>query len=540
MADAAAVRDRADRRVLPAGRARQGRAGRASRAAPASSEAVARFFDELRRAARGVTRARRRRWPTPRRRARAGVRGRSAPRRRAHAAAPTLRFDAARSTEPTRPRGLHDRAHARRSRSSRRSAATTPRRASGWSSSSARPSAGPRRPTSFVWAQVDVAGARASPARRRSRVPVPCTYDLEVAAAKYFYGARRTARCRCASTSTARSSTAATTAGCRSCSSRGAARPRYRLPVEVWREMIDAPLPGQRLGPRCSDDTLERAARATRRERGLPTFDAALARAARERGERRARASSSTRCSTRATRSTRTRRARPRTRRRRRSGSSTRPPTRRSADAPSTTCGSSACVEPAPRRELDGRGALPAGRAASATRRSSARELPRRARPSSPRRRGEFAFDARAAARRGCALRPSRSTTAARASRSASHNTHARSTGRHRPRRGAARSAALDAPGRCASRGGRFVSPLERRPRRCASVNTWPGARHAEDDVRARRRDRAARPPAARAREPRQPLRQHRDRGGAAAARAGAQRRRARGDRRSRTRRCAR
>ena len=45
------------------------------------------------------------------------------------------------------------------------------------------------------------------------------------------------------------------------------------------------------------------------------------------------------------------------------------------------------------------------------------------------------------------------------------------------------------------------------------------------------RSDRAARPPAARAGEPRQPLRRHRDRGGAAAARAGAQRRRARGDR---------
>ena len=44
---------------------------------------------------------------------------------------------------------------------------------------------------------------------------------------------------------------------------------------------------------------------------------------------------------------------------------------------------------------------------------------------------------------------------------------------------------------------------------------------------------RAARPPAALAAEPRQPVRQHRDRGGAAAARAHAQRRRARDDRRA-------
>ena len=84
--------------------------------------------------------------------------------------------------------------------------------------------------------------------------------------------------------------------------------------------------------------------------------------------------------------------------------------------------------------------------------------------------------------------------------------------------------------------GGRFVSPLERQGRRGrrrspASVNTFP-VLLGDEDGGPRRGDRAARPPGARAGEPRQPVRQHRDRGGAAAPRAGAVRRRARGDRR--------
>ena len=104
-------------------------------------EAVAGFFDELRAAAtRAMTRA-----------------GRAAPRSSfrslgaepvEHVGAPALRFHlhverAARAARSTRSRSR------RRSRSSRPGAPTTPRRASGWSSCSARPSAGARRRTPF-------------------------------------------------------------------------------------------------------------------------------------------------------------------------------------------------------------------------------------------------------------------------------------------------------------------------------------------------------------------------------------------------------
>ena len=67
------------------------------------------------------------------------------------------------------------------------------------------------------------------------------------------------------------------------------------------------------------------------------------------------------------------------------------------------------------------------------------------------------------------------------------------------------------------ARGGRFVSPLEAAG--CENVNTWPVLATRDGRRGARRRDLPARPSAARAREPRRPLRRHRDRGGAAAAR---------------------
>ena len=70
----------------------------------------------------------------------------------------------------------------------------------------------------------------------------------------------RTARRRCASTSTAPSSTRPTTGGCRSSRSRGTARPASDMPVEAWREVIDAELPVPRLGAAGPRDA--RAARA--------------------------------------------------------------------------------------------------------------------------------------------------------------------------------------------------------------------------------------------------------------------------------------
>ena len=75
---------------------------------------------------------------------------------------------------------------------------------------------------------------------------------------------------------------------------------------------------------------------------------------------------------------------------------------------------------------------------------------------------------------------------------------------------------------------GRFVSPLESPT--CTNINTWPVL--AADDDSALLGAAIVLPdhPQLAPAEPRQPVRQHRDRGGAAAARARALRRRARGD----------
>ena len=75
---------------------------------------------------------------------------------------------------------------------------------------------------------------------------------------------------------------------------------------------------------------------------------------------------------------------------------------------------------------------------------------------------------------------------------------------------------------------GRFLSQLDAP---CDVGQHVAGAGLARRRRDARGGDRAARPPADRPREPRQPVRQHRDRGGARAPRAGAQRRGARRDR---------
>ena len=74
---------------------------------------------------------------------------------------------------------------------------------------------------------------------------------------------------------------------------------------------------------------------------------------------------------------------------------------------------------------------------------------------------------------------------------------------------------------------GRFVSPLEREGiagaavAACENVNTWPVLATADDTRRAGGADHPPRAPERGPGEPRQPLRQHRDRGGAAAARPG-------------------
>ena len=93
---------------------------------------------------------------------------------------------------------------------------------------------------------------------------------------------------------------------------------------------------------------------------------------------------------------------------------------------------------------------------------------------------------------------------------------------------------------------GRFASPLERTGAvgaavaTCESVNTFPVLATAADDVLLGAAIVLPDHPAAGAREPRRPVRRHRDRGGAAAPRARAQRRRAGRDHRARIRRCGR
>ena len=68
--------------------------------------------------------------------------------------------------------------------------------------------------------------------------------------------------------------------------------------------------------------------------------------------------------------------------------------------------------------------------------------------------------------------------------------------------------------------GRRALRLAARRPQGCEQRQHLAGARHAGRRRGARRRDHAPRPPADRAREPRQPVRLDRDRGGAAAPRA--------------------
>ena len=169
------------------------------------------------------------------------------------------------------------------------------------------------------------------------------------------------------------------------------------------------------------------------------------------------------------------------------------------------------------RRRGVGRGALPAALGRAARGRGAAHR-PERAGPRGVR--APAVARARAAPDRGARRRPP-AREPLRAQRDA-----ARQRG-HRSRRGAAALAHLHPRG-----APHLGGPLPLAARRArGQPEHLSGARHAGRRHGARRDDRAARPSADRAREPRQPLRQHRDRGGPAAPRAGAQRRRARRDR---------
>ena len=422
------------------------------------------------------------------------------------------------------------------------------RAASACSSCSASPSAGPRPPPAS-------AGRRPTRWCRRSRArpssssssPAPTTSSSRRPSTST---GSPTAWRRCASTSTAPSSTRTTTGGCRSSRSRGTARRASSMPVEVWREAIDAVYPYRAWVPVDRDDP--RAPAAAKAERGLPTFDAALDELLDEDEATDARAARAARllaAATRATRSTRTRPGRPRTRPRPRSGSSTRRPTPRSSPTTFDHLRLECVLEAEPEAELRAtvrflqasgerhravERRLELGPAALAELGDGGvgREFELRGRADAPRPRCGCAPSAleRAGPVAGPRLRPqhhrgrSRALERAEALRRQPALDPRRRRGRRRALRLAAR--ARRAPPATAVAGCRRAST----PSRCSPS---PG-----DDAILGGDDRAPRPSADRAREPRQPVRQHRDRGGAAAARPGALRRRARRRSPTRTPRC--
>ena len=181
------------------------------------------------------------------------------------------------------------------------------------------------------------------------------------------------------------------------------------------------------------------------------------------------------------------------------------------------------------RRRGAGRGALPGARRGG-HRAEPALELPRpagRARPSGrPSSSGASTATARDRCACGSSLRCPGRRPGDRARLRVENRTDCERRPRPRRRRCAAR---CSRPTRCC--GSAAAASSRRSSGACAQRQHLPGAGHRRRRRRARRRDRPARPPAARAREPRRPVRLDRDRGGAAAARAGAERRRAGGDR---------
>ena len=110
--------------------------------------------------------------------------------RRRRACRGRRRADAAFALERDRdvgPRGLHHRAD--RADQHRSGAAHLRRRdpRSAWSTCSATPERWAATTHSFLWAHATHARAELHRRRRRFTLPVPCTYDLELAAAKYLY-----------------------------------------------------------------------------------------------------------------------------------------------------------------------------------------------------------------------------------------------------------------------------------------------------------------------------------------------------------------
>ena len=509
-----------DRRLLPAGRDDQGALGGHLRRRAPSRTRSPRSSRDLRAAAPDA-RASSARWPRPapprRHRARASRCSSVEPVRARRGADAALRPRA--STEPLGPRGLHDRADGADPHRPGAAQPTTPRRARALVELFGAPER---------WARDD---ARASCGRRSSAL-VPSftgatTFTLAGAVhlrprgrgGQVLLLAARRRGAAGASTSTARSSTAATTASCRSCSipwtllgATGACRSRRGS------AMMDALLPRRRLGPAARRHA--RRARARRKaERGLPSFDACVAELLEEADVDPALEELARHAALRGLRALPLHAGRDEERdadavRDRLPAGLRAGAARRTFDQLRMQC----IAHGRRRRGADRRGALPAGRG------ERHQAVPRRLeapRTHARRARGRAARRALRAGGLHGRVRLSADDLGDGRWRVmlCVHNTTRGGRG-PRPRRGAARSACSPRTSSLRLDGGRFALAARRPSGVRASVNTFPVL--ATDGRRrgARRGDHAARPPAARAREPRRPVRRHRDRGGAAAARA--------------------
>jgi hypothetical protein len=127
--------------------------------------------------------------------------------------------------------------------------------------------------TSFRWAQADALVPAFAGGRTEFELPVPCTYDLELASAKYFHGLDDgTAPLRFHFNGTVFYE--AEDGRMQIVQIPWDRSPRFGMPIEVWRRAIDAAYPLRRWVP-VHAETLARLER-RKAERGLPTFDAVL------------------------------------------------------------------------------------------------------------------------------------------------------------------------------------------------------------------------------------------------------------------------
>ena len=177
----APLRDRPDRPVLPARRPDQGALGGHHRRARRRRGGRRVLRRHARAGARRMSVDAAARGAAARRagRSRSSTSSRSRTRRRRRCASTCT------STTRSGARSTRSRCR-RRSRSTRRGAPTTTRRASGSSSCSGRPSAGRRRRRSSA-GRTSTCSCRGFTGATSFALDVPCTYDLEVAASKYFY-----------------------------------------------------------------------------------------------------------------------------------------------------------------------------------------------------------------------------------------------------------------------------------------------------------------------------------------------------------------